>query len=84
MSVMKGKDKCELLRSIRVRLAEMNNIAYSPHPCHNTEDCSGTCEMCDAESQWLLRKLKNMEKNGFPIKYSLNCIENVSKEESYE
>lgn len=27
---MKGKDKCELLRSIRQSIAELNGIQYSP------------------------------------------------------
>lgn len=68
---MTGKDKCALLKSIRVRLAELNNITYTPHPCNNTEDCSGTCEMCDAESKWLLYTMKELEDQGYPIIYSL-------------
>ena len=69
---MKGKDKCTLLKSIRVRLAEWNNITYSPHPCNNIGDCSGTCEMCDAESKWLLYTLRQLERKGFPITFSLS------------
>ena len=69
---MTGKDKCALLKSIRVRLAVLNNITYSPHPCNNTEDCSGTCEMCDAESKWLLYTMRKLERKGFPITFSLS------------
>ena len=68
---MKGKDKCALLKSIRVRLAEINNIPYTPHPCNNTEDCSGTCELCDAEAKWLLYTLKELENQGYPIRKML-------------
>lgn len=68
---MTGKDKCALLKSIRVRLAEINKIPYTPHPCNNTEDCSGTCELCDAESKWLLYTMKELENQGHPIIYSL-------------
>ena len=68
---MKGKDKCALLKSIRVRLAEINNIPYTPHPCNNIEDCSGTCILCDAEAKWLLYTLKELENQGYPIIYSL-------------
>lgn len=68
---MTGKEKCAILKSIRVRLAEVNNISYTPHPCDNVGDCYGTCSMCDAESQWLLRTMKEMEKKGFPVSYSL-------------
>ena len=68
---MKGKEKCALLKSIRVRLAEINNIPYTPHPCNNTEDCSGTCELCDAESKWLLHTMKEYEDKCYPIIFSL-------------
>lgn len=68
---MTGKEKCEILKSIRVRLAEVNSIPYSPHSCNNTGDCYGTCCACDAESQWLLSTMKEMEKKGYPIIYSL-------------
>ena len=68
---MTGKEKCEILKSIRVRLAEVNSIPYSPHLCNNTGDCYGTCCACDAESQSLLSTMQEMEKKGFPIIYSL-------------
>lgn len=73
---MKGKEKCEILKSIRIRLAELNNILYAPHSCNNKGDCPGTCEACDAESQWLLRTLKSMEEKGFPVTYSLCDFDN--------
>ena len=59
---MTGKEKCEILKSIRVRLAEVNSIPYSPHSCNNTGDCYGTCCACDAESQSLLSTMQEMEK----------------------
>lgn len=68
---MTGKEKCTILKSIRVRLAEVNNIPFMPHPCDNIGDCNGTCSVCDAESQWLLSTMKEMEKKGYPIIYSL-------------
>ena len=68
---MTGKEKCAILKSIRVRLAEVNNIAYTPHSCDSIGDCFGTCSVCDAESQWLLSTMKEMEKKGYPIFYSL-------------
>jgi hypothetical protein len=69
---MKGKDKCALLKSIRVRLAEVNNIPYTPHLCNNSGDCNGTCELCDTESKWLLCTMKELEDQGRPIIYSLS------------
>ena len=68
---MTGKEKCEILKSIRVRLAELNHISYTPRPCNHIGDCYGTCNVCDSESQWLLSTMKEMEKKGYPIIYSL-------------
>lgn len=74
---MTGKEKCEILKSIRVRLAEVNQISYTPHVCNNIGDCFGTCNMCDAESQWLLSSMKELEKKGYPISYSLLDLNKV-------
>lgn len=68
---MTGKEKCEILKSIRVRLAEVNQISYTPHVCNNIGDCLGSCSMCDAESQWLMTSMREREKKGYPIFYSL-------------
>lgn len=76
---MRGKEKCAILKAIRIRLAEVNNIEYTPHPCNNTRDCIGTCNQCDNESLWLLHTLKMKEKEGFPITYSLNSINKENK-----
>lgn len=46
---MKGKDKCEFLRSIRKDIAEKYDLNYSPKECHHEGDCAGTCPVCDAE-----------------------------------
>lgn len=78
---MKGKEKCEFLKSIRIRLAELNNISFTPHPCNNKGDCLGTCEACDAESEWMLMTLKSMEEKGFPVIYSLTEEDSLSMDE---
>ena len=44
---MKGKDKCELLRSIRQSIAELNGIQYSPKECDHDECTIGTCPLCE-------------------------------------
>lgn len=81
---MNGKKRCEILKSIRIRLAELNNISFTPHPCNNKGNCPGTCEACDEESKWLLNTLKNMEDKGFPVIYSLYDIDrlDVDKEKT--
>lgn len=49
----RGKQLCEFLRSIRVKLAEANGITYEPHVCTHEGDCPGTCPLCDEELDFL-------------------------------
>ena len=44
-----GKEKCELLKSVRMRIAKKYGLSYSPTECTHEGDCLGTCPMCDAE-----------------------------------
>ena len=46
---MTGKEKCQLLRNIRIQLAEVNDIPYAPIKCTHKGDCKGTCTVCDSE-----------------------------------
>lgn len=80
---MTGKEKCEILKSIRVRLAELNHISYTPHLCNHIGDCYGTCSVCDSESLWLLSTMKEMEKMGYPIIYSLLDSQKIQTEAAY-
>ena len=80
---MKGKDKCELLRSIRQSIAELNGIQYSPKECDHDECSIGTCPMCEEEVFWLMDELRINEAEGSPINIdseSLFVFELLSKE----
>lgn len=44
-----GKEKCELLKSVRMRIAKKYGLSYSLTECTHEGDCLGTCPMCDAE-----------------------------------
>lgn len=48
---MTGKEKCELLRSIRKEIADRNGIIFEPSECNHRGDCSGTCPLCDSKPQ---------------------------------
>ena len=65
---MKGKDKCEFLKGIRKRMAEVNGIPYEPRECTYEGDCTGTCPFCEKEAAELLTKLKEKEAEGAEIK----------------
>ncbi len=53
-----GKEKCEILRRIRLDVAERYGLQYSPSECKHQGDCSGTCPKCDAELEDLQRQLE--------------------------
>lgn len=54
-----GKEKCEILKSIRMQIAKQYGLEYSPSECHNPGNCSGTCPKCDAEIRDLQMQLDN-------------------------
>lgn len=72
---MNGKDKCEFLKSIRKRIAEMNGIEYEPTPCDHEGECMGTCPRCDKETIWLMNELRRKEEAGSPIRIDTDSIE---------
>ena len=51
---MKGKDKCRMLKQIRKKIADANDIPYVVEECPHQGECKGTCPKCEAE-------LKKME-----------------------
>jgi hypothetical protein len=65
MGFMNGKSKCKVLKDIRKKIAEANDIAYITSECKYQGDCSGTCPKCEAEVRYLeeeLAKRKNLGK----------------------
>lgn len=81
---MYGRHKCELLKSIRKTIADMNGIEYEPTPCDYDGECPGTCPRCDQESAWLMSELRRKEAAGSPIRIgveSLEELENIANDE---
>ena len=66
---MTGKEKCELLRSIRREIAERNGIEYLSAECHHEGDCLGTCPKCDAEARFLNSELERLVKEGQSVDF---------------
>lgn len=64
---MTGKEKCNLMRQIRRKIAQANDIIYLSTECDNDGYCLGTCPMCDAEIQYLDEQLNQKVKNGSEI-----------------
>ncbi len=79
---MDGKTKCKVLKGIRQRIADINGIVYIPHLCKNTDDCVGTCPMCDNELAWLEMQLSAKLAEGHRVyvtKYDLEDYEKSLK-----
>lgn len=53
----RGKQICELLKSIRKDIAESYGLDYTPAECDFEGECVGYCEKCDAEIMDLERQL---------------------------
>ena len=54
---MLGKSKCKILKEIRQRIADENDIPYVTHECRYQGDCAGTCPRCESELRYLEQQL---------------------------
>ena len=73
---MNGKEKCNLLKTIRCRIAMANGIEYTPNECTHEGPCLGTCPACEAEAEGLLAKL--FEKGGEKIAISSKEVQELN------
>ena len=64
---MTGKEKCNLMRQIRKKIAQANDIIYLSAECDNDGYCLGACPMCDAEIRYLDEQLNQKVRNGSEI-----------------
>ena len=55
---MSGKNKCKILKEIRQKIADENDIAYVTSECKYQGECSGTCPKCEAEVRQLEKALE--------------------------
>ncbi len=61
---MKGKDKCRMLKQIRKKIADENDIPYVVEECPYQGECKGTCPKCEAELREMERQLSLRRKLG--------------------
>ena len=54
---MRGKQKCKILKEIRQRIADENDIPYVTRECGFQGECSGTCPRCESELRYLEQQL---------------------------
>ena len=71
---MTGKDKCNILKAVRVKIAALNGIEYTPNQCPHEGPCPGTCPACEAEAEGLLAKLFEKELDGKSINIDMASL----------
>ena len=81
---MTGKRKCEWLKHVRARIAEINGIEYHhDYECKHKGECPGFCPICDKEAEDLMIALSEKEQKGDQIKIDLDILaqlEAIAKE----
>ena len=70
---MRGKEKCKMLKEIRRRIAEENDIPYITRECTHRGECRGTCPRCEAEVRELERALEARRSLGKRVSIAALC-----------
>ena len=70
---MLGKLKCKLLKQIRQRIADENDIPYVTRECTYQGSCKGTCPQCESELRYLEQQLAARKAMGKQIRVSALC-----------
>ena len=53
----RGKTTCKVLKEVRRKIADANDIPLQERECTHTGDCAGTCPYCESEVRYLEREL---------------------------
>ena len=67
---MIGKKKCKILREIRQKIADENDIPFVTEECRFKGDCKGTCPRCEAELRYLEQQLEKRRALGKKVTVS--------------
>ena len=70
---MIGKEKCRILKEIRQKIADENDIAYVTSECTYQGDCKGTCPKCESELRYLEEQLAARAAAGKRIAIAALC-----------
>ena len=70
---MRGKQKCKILKQIRQRIADENDIPYVTRECGYRGECAGTCPRCESELRYLERQLERRAALGKRVSVAALC-----------
>ena len=71
---MSGKQKCKILKEIRQRIADENDIPYVTRECSFQGECTGTCPRCESELRYLEQQLENRRRLGKRVSVAALCV----------
>ncbi|MBQ6119297.1 MAG: hypothetical protein IJK98_08700 [Clostridia bacterium] len=71
---MLGKKKCKILREIRQKIAEENDIPFVTEECRYKGDCKGTCPKCESELRYLEQQLEKRRSLGKAVTVSALAV----------
>lgn len=63
-----GKETCRILKELRHKIAEANDIALEISECRFKGDCTGTCPRCESEVRYLERQLAARRRAGNAVR----------------
>ena len=81
---MKGKEKCNKLKSIRKIIAERNGIDYTPADCKHEGECKGVCLACDKETEYVMGEIQNKLERGLPVDKDIDLVEQLEESEEVD
>ena len=70
---MLGKQKCKILKEIRQRIADENDIPWVTRDCSHKGECRGTCPKCESELRELERQLAARQAMGKRVTVAALC-----------
>ena len=70
---MFGKNKCKILKEIRQKIADENDIPYVTRECSYQGECSGTCPKCEQELRYLEQQLEHRQRLGKAVVVTALC-----------
>lgn len=70
---MLGKEKCKILKEIRQKIADENDIPYVTRECTHQGNCRGTCPKCESELRYLENQLRIRSSLGKKIRVAALC-----------
>ena len=63
-----GKETCRILKELRHKIAEANDISLETSECRFKGDCTGTCPRCESEVRYLERQLAVRRRAGKAVR----------------